>query len=138
MISRVSKGETMTVWPDAARPGEPADPTRPWHWLARLDDGGQAPVPLGWNPAARQWLSWDGSALAPAEAARRFRYLGPALTPAEVAAEAASAAATEAPPPPPLDMIPKRDAIRNHLLIFVGSVVATLFLAEKIVHWRGQ
>jgi hypothetical protein len=103
-----------------------------------LDDGGQAPVPLGWNPAARQWLSWDGSALAPAEAARRFRYLGPALTPAEVAAEAASAAATEAPPPPPLDMIPKRDAIRNHLLIFVGSVVATLFLAEKIVHWRGQ
>ncbi|MFM7420572.1 MAG: hypothetical protein ACKO54_12900, partial [Alphaproteobacteria bacterium] len=66
----------MNAWPDAARPGEPADATRPWHWLARLDDGGEAPVPLGWNPAVRQWLSWDGSALAPAEAARRFRYLG--------------------------------------------------------------
>jgi len=128
----------MTAWPDAARPGEPADPARAWHWLARMDDGGQAPVPLGWNPAARQWLSWDGSALAPAEAARRFRYLGPALTPAEVAAEAVPAEATEAPPAPPLDMVPKREAIRNHLLIFVGSVVATLFLAEKIVHWRGQ
>jgi hypothetical protein len=106
--------------------------------LARLDDGGQAPVPLGWNPAVRQWLSWDGSALAPAEAARRFRYLGPALTPAEVATEAAQAETGEVAPPPPLDMVPRRDAIRNHLLIFAGSVVATLFLAEKVVHWRGQ
>jgi hypothetical protein len=35
-------------------------------------------------------------------------------------------------------MVPRRDAIRNHLLIFAGSVVATLFLAEKVVHWRGQ
>jgi hypothetical protein len=95
-------------------------------------------MPLGWNSAARQWLSWDGSALAPEEAARRFRYLGPALTPAEVAAETAQADVVEALPAPPIDMVPKRDAIRNHLLIFVGSVVATLFLAEKIVHWRGQ
>ena len=94
-------------------------------------------MPLGWNAAARQWLSWDGSALAPAEAARRFRYLGPALTPAEVAAEAASAEPAETLPVTPLEMVPRRDAIRNHLLIFVGSVVATLFLAEKIVHWRG-
>jgi hypothetical protein len=104
--------------------------------LARLDDGGQAPVPLGWNPAVRQWLSWDGSALAPAEAARRFRYLGPALTPAEVAAEAAQAEAMPSMPPMPVDMVRKRDAIRNHVLIFIGSVVATLFVAEKIVQWR--
>jgi hypothetical protein len=102
-----------------------------------LDDGGQAPLPLGWNPAARQWLSWDGSALAPEEAARRFRYLGPALTPAEVAEEAPPAEVVATTPAYPVDMVPKRDAIRNHLLIFVGSVVATLFLAEKIVHWRG-
>lgn len=125
----------MTAWPNAARPGEPADTARPWHWLARLDDGGQAALPLGWNAAARQWLSWDGSALAPEEAARRFRYLGPALTPAEIEAQAEPAATA---PPQPVDMVPRRDAIRNHLLIFVGSVVATLFLAEKIVHWRGQ
>ena len=127
----------MNAWPDAARPGEPADTARPWHWLARLDDGGQAPVPLGWNPAVRQWLSWDGSALAPAEAARRFRYLGPALTPAEVAAEAAQTEAMPSMPPMPVDMVRKRDAIRNHVLIFIGSVVATLFVAEKIVQWRG-
>ena len=125
----------MTTWPNAARPGEPADTARPWHWLARLDDGGQAPLPLGWNAAARQWLSWDGSALAPEEAARRFRYLGPALTPAEVEAKAEPAVVEQ---PQPVDMVPRRDAIRNHLLIFAGSVVATLFLAEKIVHWRGQ
>jgi hypothetical protein len=124
----------MNAWPDAARPGEPADSARPWHWLARLDDGGQAPVPLGWNAAARQWLSWDGSAMAPAEAARRFRYLGPALTPDEVAA----AETGEAQPPVPVDMVPRRDAIRNHVLIFIGSVVTTVFLAEKIVQWRGK
>ena len=128
----------MTAWPNTTRPGEPADTARPWHWLARLDDGGQAPLPLGWNPAARQWLSWDGTALAPEEAARRFRYLGPALTPAEVAAEAVRIETVEAPPSAPADMVPRRDAIRNHLLIFVGSVVATLFLAEKIVNWRGS
>jgi hypothetical protein len=102
-----------------------------------LDDGGQAPLPLGWNPAARQWLSWDGTALAPEEAARRFRYLGPALTPAEVAAEAVRIETVEAPPSAPADMVPRRDAIRNHVLIFLGSVVMTLFLAEKIVNWRG-
>ena len=128
----------MIAWPNTARPGEPADTTRAWHWLARLDDGGQAPVPLGWNSAARQWLSWDGTALAPEEAARRFRYLGPALTPAEVAAETRPVEIQEATPALPHDMVPRRDAVRNHLLIFVGSVVATLVLAEKIVHWRGQ
>ena len=128
----------MTAWPNAARPGEPTDAARPWHWLARLDDGGLAPLPMGWNAAARQWLSWDGSALAPEEAARRFRYLGPALTPAEVATEAVQAAPIETIPAAPVDMVPRRDAVRNHVLIFVGSVVATLFLAEKIVQWRGS
>ncbi len=23
----------MNAWPNAARPGEPADTARPWHWL---------------------------------------------------------------------------------------------------------
>ena len=123
----------MAAWPNTARPGEPADTARPWHWVARLDDGGQAPVPLGWNAAARQWLSWDGSALAPEEAARRFRYLGPAVPPAEGVEEAAAAETFSPVSAHPADMVPRRDAIRNHLLIFVGSVVATLFLAEKII-----
>ncbi|MFM7778863.1 MAG: hypothetical protein ACKPB8_08915 [Alphaproteobacteria bacterium] len=128
----------MNAWPDATRPGEPADTTRAWHWLARFDDDGQAPLPMGWNAAARQWLAWDGSALAPAEAARRFRYLGLALTPAEIVAESAPAELAETMPAIPADMIPRRDAIRNHLLICVGSVVATLFVAEKIVQRRSH
>lgn len=125
----------MTTWPNAARPGEPADTARPWHWLARLDDGGQAPLPLGWNAAARLLLGQARYHPMKAIVARRFRYLGPALTPAEVEAKAEPAVVEQ---PQPVDMVPRRDAIRNHLLIFVGSVVATLFLAEKIVHWRGQ
>ncbi len=127
----------MTAWPDTTRPGEPADAARPWHWLARLDDGGAAPLPLGWNPAARQWLSWDGTALSPAEAARRFHYLGPALTPAEMAT-LETPAESPAAPTTPEDMVRRKDAIRTHLLIFAGSVVATLFMAEKILQWRGH
>ena len=138
MISQTVRGNAMTAWPDATRLGEPADASRPWHWLARLDDGGQAPLPLGWNAAARQWLSWDGSALSPAEAARRFQYLGPALTPAEVAAAVPEPATMEpAAPPMPLDMVPRRAAMRNHILIFLGTLVSVIFLAEKIVQWRG-
>ncbi|MBM3589469.1 MAG: hypothetical protein FJX33_17135 [Alphaproteobacteria bacterium] len=128
----------MNAWPDATRPGEPADSARAWHWLARLDDGGQAPIPMGWNAPARQWFAWDGSALAPVEAAHRFRYLGPALTPAEIAAGSALAELAETASAIPADMISRRDAIRNHLLIFVGSVVATLFVAEKIVQRRSH
>ena len=49
----------------------------------------------------------------------------------------AQAEPAETTPSIPADMVLRRDAIRNHLLIFVGSVVATLFVAEKIVQWRG-
>jgi hypothetical protein len=59
--------------------------------------------------------------------------LGPALPPAEGAVEVAAAERFAPVSAHPADMVPRRDAIRNHLLIFAGSVVATLFLAEKIV-----
>ena len=65
--------------------------------------------------------------------ARRFRYLCPALPPAEGVVEAAATEKFTPVPAHPADMVPRRDAIRNHVLIFAGSVVATLFLAEKIV-----
>jgi hypothetical protein len=135
-------------WPDAARPGLPADPNRPWHWLA---EAGGHPLPVGWNPHLRHWVLWDRSTIEPEEAARRFSYLGPALTPAEseaATAEAVAAAAPATPPPaeeprglaalaassqpdPPPAMVYKKDAIRNHILIFVGTLVATVFLIEK-------
>ena len=143
---------TQAAWPHPSRPGEPLDASRAWHWVSRTDDGGMAPLPLGWNTAARHWVVWDGSAVPPEEAARRFRYLGPCLTPAETEAQRAATFATMAPPepreprglaalaaaavpaPPPAMMF-RRDAIRNHLLIFAGTLFGTLFLAEKIIRW---
>jgi hypothetical protein len=145
-------------WPDAARPGEPADTTRPWHWVTRRDDGGMHPLPVGWNPHLRHWVLWDGATIGTEEAARRFGYLGPALTPTEAearAAEAAAAAVRAAPPaapeperppqplrglaalaasapPEPLPaMVFRKDAIRVHLLIFAGTLFGTLFVIDK-------
>lgn len=134
------------AWPDPKRPGEPADPSRPWHWVARTEDRGRAPLPIGWNGALRQWMVWDGSAVTADEAARRFTYLGPCLTPAETA-QALAARASEEPrglaalaasatPPPPPTMVFRRDAVRNHLLIFAGTLFGTLFLAEWILGAR--
>lgn len=140
------------AWPDPQRPGEPADPSRPWHWVARVEDRGRAPLPIGWNGALRQWMVWDGSAVTAEEAARRFAYLGPCLTPAETEQVLAAAlpaeprapeeprglaalAASATPPPPPA-MVYRRDAVRNHLLIFAGTLFGTLFLAEWIIGVR--
>jgi hypothetical protein len=135
-------------WPIAERPGEPADTNRPWHWVARADDGGRHPLPLGWNPHLRNWAQWDGTSLAPAEAAQRFAYLGPCMTPAEAEAKLAAAVAAIAPAPvaeprglaalaansvpdPPPTLVFRKDAIRNHLLIFAGTLFGTLFLIDK-------
>jgi hypothetical protein len=94
-------------------------------------------------------VTWDGATLAPAEAAARFPYLVPILTPAESESRVAQAAAapprvvppgelrglaglgaTSIPDPPPT-MVFKKDAIRNHLLIFAGTLFGTLFLIDK-------
>lgn len=134
------------TWPNPARPGEPADANRPWHWVARSDDAGRAPLPIGWNGAMRAWMVWDGGSVSAAEAAQRFTYLGPCLTPEETAAAMAAKAqaaeprglaalAASAEPPPPPAMIYRKDAVRVHLLIFAGTLIATLFLAEKVVRW---
>jgi hypothetical protein len=141
-------------WPDPQRPGEPADTHRPWHWVSRAEDAGQHPLPLGWNPHLRHWVMWDGNTIAPDEAGRRFGYLGPCMTPGETqaaVADAVAAATPAAPPPerapepprglaalaasalpePPPAMVYRAAAVRNHLLIFAGTIFATLFLAEK-------
>jgi hypothetical protein len=142
-------------WPDA-RPGEPADTNRPWHWVSRAEDGGSHPLPLGWNPHLRHWVLWDGSTIAPEEAARRFAYLGPCMTPAETDARVADAvaAATPAAPPPPEEprglaalaasalpdpppaMVYKNKAVATHVMIFLGTLFGTLFLAEKFNLFR--
>jgi hypothetical protein len=136
-------------WPEAQRPGEPSDHGRPWHWVSRAEDAGQHAQPVSWNPALRRWTLWDGGSLTAAEAAERLRYHGPALTPDETRAHVARAVAAAAPPEPeiprglaalaaaalpepPPAMVYRKHAIRNHILIFAGTLFGTLFVVEKL------
>ena len=78
------------TWPDPSRPGVPANPERDgWHWLQCL--GAPHALPWRWLPVTpsdptEAWGNGDGRELTVAGAARGWRYLGPCLTPAEVAA----------------------------------------------------
>lgn len=141
-------------WPDPQRPGEPAESSRPWHWVTRGEDGGLHPLPLGWNPHLRHWVAWDGATVSPEEAARRYGYIGPALTPLEVNARVVEALAAASPaeppleradepprglaalaasalPPPPPKMVYKNKAVMMHVLIFLGTLFGTLFLLDQ-------
>jgi hypothetical protein len=76
-------------WPDAARPGYPQNPERDgWHWVQ--NNGGK--------PSCQRWKAgmWSISGEAGWTAAQvatltHLRYLGPCLTPAEVAAQVEAA-----------------------------------------------
>ena len=78
-------------WPDPARPGVPLNPGREgWHWVQRADKGFvPSPRIILWTD---DWtsgqFSWDAIGYSDDERklGRDFRYLGPALTPAEVEA----------------------------------------------------
>jgi hypothetical protein len=135
-------------WPEPQRPGEPAESSRAWHWVSRLEDYGRHAQPVSWNAALRRWTLWDGGSLTPAEAVDRLRYHGPAMTPDETEAKVAEAVAAAVPPepdvprglaalaasaepPPPPAMVYRKHAIRNHILIFAGTLFGTLFLIEK-------
>ena len=69
-------------WPDAARPGVPANPERDgWHWLRRASDG--QIICTKWSAEQGGWV--DGVTLSPASVVEfGVTYLGPCLTPAEV------------------------------------------------------
>jgi hypothetical protein len=84
------------TWPDPARPGVPLNPERDgWHWVQRIDKGF---VP---NPRIILWTDdwssgqffWDavGYQADEQKLGRDFRYLGPALTPAEADARVSEA-----------------------------------------------
>lgn len=67
-------------WPDPARPGVPLNPERDgWHWVAWDPTW---PEPAFWDAADREWSQSEVSNINTQHAA----YLGPCLTPAEVAA----------------------------------------------------
>lgn len=77
-------------WPDPERLGVPANPERDgWHWLQHTAD--PRVLPVAWSAGSETW--WGGGGMqTPLGIVRlRWRYLGPALQPAEVAAAVAQA-----------------------------------------------
>ena len=71
------------TWPDPERPGVPLNPERNvWHWI----DDGRGPECAEFLSVAGTWVKVGTEVeYGPAYAAR-WRYFGPALTPAEVEA----------------------------------------------------
>lgn len=83
-------------WPDPARPGVPLNPERDgWHWVVAADPGvSTESAPWWWCADKQHWLPPVAvSGTLPLSPSRvQWRYLGPCLTPAEVAAREADAA----------------------------------------------
>jgi hypothetical protein len=79
----------MTNWPDEARPGVPLNPEEDgWHWLQR-SDGFAAPYvwKTAKDPRNGSWhVPPDWEVMPEDRAIISQRYLGPCLTPSEVAA----------------------------------------------------
>jgi hypothetical protein len=82
-----------STWPDPSRPGVPLHPERDgWHWI-QTDEGDF--IPYEWRTngeceRGRWQAGWIFDAYAELDP-KKLRYLGPALTPAEVAAAVAEA-----------------------------------------------
>jgi hypothetical protein len=78
---------TDASWPDPERPGVPLHPEQTRrHWLAYLDPE-MPPQDFLWDHMNR---TWGEKRLAPSVVAGAWHYLGPCLTPAEVAAKVAA------------------------------------------------
>jgi hypothetical protein len=72
------------TWPDPERPGVPLNPEQDgWHWLG---DASGVAVPIAWTPASSGAYVAGGWEVHPGTLAKTARYLGPVLSPAEVAA----------------------------------------------------
>ena len=77
-------------WPDPDKPGVPLNPERDgWHWLQT----GGLTFPVSWDFLAKMWHT--SVFLGPEEIKNLWQYIGPCLTPDEVAAreQAASSVA---------------------------------------------
>ncbi len=87
--------DTAPAWPDMTRPGVPLNPERDgWHWLQGT---AETPAALEWRFSAvgrpeRGWyLHRAQHGVIYAQEMTLWRYLGPCLTPSEVAAHTAAA-----------------------------------------------
>lgn len=90
-------------------------------------DGGGSVAPL---------LTYLGPCLTPAETEQALAAAVPAVPPEREEPRGLAALAASATPPPPPAMVFRKDAVRNHLLIFAGTLFGTLFLAEWILGAR--
>jgi hypothetical protein len=84
--------DALNFWPDPACPGVPLNPERDgWHWL---DNNSPQKLAAYWRAAHHEWMTVKHeNNVSPHYAAKyRWRYLGPCLTPAEVAAALAAQA----------------------------------------------
>jgi hypothetical protein len=84
----------MNNWPNPDKLGHPVDPeTDGWHWL---ENAKGVPWPWIWCAKDHEWE--NGEFVMTPEVLARYKYLGPALTPAEVAevVDAIGEAAAEA------------------------------------------
>ncbi len=71
-------------WPE--RPGVPANPERDgWHWIVWDEYADDITFPHQWVPQDQSWAAYDGWKR-PTFQPPFYRYLGPCLLPAEVAA----------------------------------------------------
>ena len=88
------ENDTAPAWPDPARPGVPLNPERDgWHWLHHPED--IRPIATPWVAEIHAWSS--GAAHSPQGVVDLgYTYLGPCLTPAEVAALQSAAFASGA------------------------------------------
>jgi hypothetical protein len=80
--------DTPTTWPDSSRPGVPANHKLDGpHWI----DAGCGPEFAQWFAYSDKWHFYRRAVLYTPMTISNWRYLGPALTPAEVAAAVAAA-----------------------------------------------
>ena len=71
--------------------GIPDNPqTVGWHWLLAAHGIGHA-FPMMWDASGRMWDAGDAGWVHAEEIGPRWRYLGPVLTPAEIAAQVEAA-----------------------------------------------
>jgi len=89
--------ETENTWPFPDRPGVPLNPERDgWHWVEDTVDGiGTGHIEAVYYVACSAPAWYRAGNRAPIKNPKHWRYLGPCLTPAEVAAKDARIAELE-------------------------------------------
>jgi len=112
-------------WPDPARPGVPLNPERgnTWHWLRH---GNGEIVPRWWSCSYWQAVGGGGCAnIYPHEAAKAWPgYLGPILTPAEVAQTIAAALRSLA---AERDILQTENALLREALTNAAAVIGSFY-----------